>query len=67
LRYFDAAERFPDRVTFYRALLDERVGPVRRVAVFTCTNPIWLNPRPERVCPEIDLFANPGSLPGGVR
>jgi len=61
-RFFDARDRFDDRVTFYEKMLGEGIGRMRLVARFRCDNPGWLNPRPERIAPEVDVFADPDIL-----
>lgn len=62
-RYLDFSWRWPDHDVFYRRLL-AGLDPsgYKPVARFTLENPWWLNPRPERVAPEIVVFGKPGSI-----
>jgi hypothetical protein len=56
-RYLDDPRRFPERADLYRHLLTGTdVSGVRPVARFTFENPRWLNPRPERVAPDVVVF-----------
>jgi hypothetical protein len=56
-RFLDYPKRFPERAAFYRYLLTgtDPAG-VRPIARFTFENPWWLNPRPERIAPEVVVF-----------
>jgi hypothetical protein len=57
-RYLDNPRGFPERAEFYRYLLTgTEPDGVHPIARFTFTNPRWLNPRPERVAPEVVVFA----------
>jgi hypothetical protein len=62
-RYILFSWRWPDHDVFYRRLLagldPSGYKPVHRIV---WQNPWWLDPRPERVSPEIAIFAKPGSL-----
>lgn len=62
-RYIYFSWRWPDHDVFYRRLLagldPSGYKPFIR---FAPDNPWWLNPRPERVSPEIVVFAKPDSL-----
>jgi len=62
-RYLDFRWRWPDHDVFYRRLL-AGLDPsgYKPIARFTLENPWWLNPRPERVAPEIVMFGKPGSI-----
>ena len=63
-RYILFSWRWPDHDVFYRRLL-AGIDPsgYKPVIRFAPKNPWWLNPRPERVSPEIVVFAKPGALP----
>jgi dolichyl-phosphate-mannose-protein mannosyltransferase len=57
-RYLDNPRGFPERAEFYRYLLTGTdPSGFRPIARFTFANPWWLNPRPERVAPEVIVFA----------
>jgi len=60
-RYLDNPRGFPERAEFYRHLLTgtDPAG-VKPIARFTLENPRWLNPRPERIAPEVVIFGKPG-------
>jgi len=62
-RYTDRPALFPERSAFYHRLLDgtdpSGYAPVAR---FSLENPKWLNPRPERIAPEIVVFGKPPLL-----
>jgi Dolichyl-phosphate-mannose-protein mannosyltransferase len=56
-RYLDDPRRFPERADLYRHLLTGTdPSGFRPVARFTFENPRWLNPRPERVAPDVVVF-----------
>ena len=64
-RFLDPNMRpfFPERVAFYERLLSGTdAGGYRVAQKFTYDNPWWLNPRPERIAPEVDVFAKPGMI-----
>jgi hypothetical protein len=62
-RYLDRPWVFPERTAFYRHLLDgTNSGEYRPVARFSLHNPWWLDPRPERIAPEIVVFGKPDLL-----
>jgi hypothetical protein len=64
-RYLDNPRGFPERAEFYRFLLTGTEQDGYHVAArFTFANPRWLNPQPERVAPEVVVFAK-GDLTGG--
>jgi hypothetical protein len=57
-RYLENARGFPERAEFYRFLLTgTEPDGYHVVARFAFANPRWLNPRPERVAPEVVVFA----------
>jgi hypothetical protein len=62
-RYTDRPWVYPERTAFYRQLLagKDRAG-YEPVARFTLQNPWWLDPRPERIAPEIVVFGKPALL-----
>jgi hypothetical protein len=62
-RYTDRPWVYPERTSFYRQLLagTDPAG-YRPVARFTLHNPWWLDPRPERIAPEIVVFGKPELL-----
>jgi hypothetical protein len=62
-RYTDRPWVYPERTAFYRQLLagKDRAG-YEPVARFTLHNPWWLDPRPERIAPEIVVFGKPALL-----
>lgn len=56
-RYTDRPWLFPERTAFYHRLLaGTDPSGYRPVARFTLQNPWWLDPRPERIAPEIVVF-----------
>jgi len=56
-RYLDDPRRFPERADLYRHLLTGTdPSGFRPIARFTFENPRWLNPRPERVAPDVVVF-----------
>jgi len=60
-RYLDDPGRFPERATFYRHLLTGTdAAGFRPIARFTFENPRWLDPRPERIAPDVVVFAKEG-------
>lgn len=60
-RYLDNPRGFPERAELYRHLLTGTdPSGFHPIARFTFENPPWLNPRPERVAPEIVVFAKGG-------
>jgi len=62
-RYLDRPWVFPERTAFYRQLLDgTNPGGYRPAARFWLKNPWWLDPRPERIAPEIVVFGKPEFL-----
>lgn len=62
-RYTDRPWVFPERSAFYHRLLDGTdPSGYRPVARFTLENPFWLDPRPERIAPEIVVFGKPPLL-----
>ena len=64
-RYLDNPRGFPERAEFYRFLLTGTdPSGFHPIARFTFTNPRWLDPRPERVAPEVVVFGKT-SLDGG--
>lgn len=64
-RYLDNPRGFPERAEFYRHLLTGTdPNGFHAIARFAFTNPRWLNPRPERVAPEVVVFAK-APLDGG--
>ncbi|MGH9411901.1 MAG: ArnT family glycosyltransferase [Vicinamibacterales bacterium] len=56
-RYTDRPWVYPERTAFYRDLLNgtDPAG-YRPVVRFSLGNPVWLDPRPERIAPEIIVF-----------
>ena len=57
-RYVNRPWVYPERTKFYDELLaGTDPGGYRPVARFTLENPVWLNPRPERIAPEIIVFS----------
>jgi hypothetical protein len=62
-RYTDRPWIFPERSAFYHRLLDgtdpSGYAPVAR---FRLDNPVWLDPRPERIAPDIVVFGKPPLL-----
>jgi Dolichyl-phosphate-mannose-protein mannosyltransferase len=57
-RYLDNPRGFPERALFYRHLLaGADPSGFKPIARFTFENPRWLDPRPERVAPEVVVFA----------
>jgi 4-amino-4-deoxy-L-arabinose transferase-like glycosyltransferase len=62
-RYTDRPALFPERSGFYHRLLDgtdpSGYAPIAR---FRLENPVWLDPRPERIAPEIVVFGKPPML-----
>jgi hypothetical protein len=59
-RYTDRPFLWPERSAFYHRLLDGTdPSGYRPVARFTLKNPWWLDPRPERIAPEIVVFGKP--------
>jgi Dolichyl-phosphate-mannose-protein mannosyltransferase len=62
-RYTDRPALFPERSGFYHRLLDgtdpSGYAPVAR---FRLDNPWWLDPRPERIAPEVVVFGKPALL-----
>jgi hypothetical protein len=62
-RYTDRPWVYPERTAFYRRLLSGTdPSGYRPVARFTLQNPWWLDPRPERIAPEIVVFGKPALL-----
>ncbi len=62
-RYTDRPWVYPERTAFYRRLLDgTEPSGYRPVARFWLRNPWWLDPRPERIAPEIVVFGKPDLL-----
>ncbi|HTM26180.1 MAG TPA: glycosyltransferase family 39 protein [Vicinamibacterales bacterium] len=62
-RYTDRPWVYPERTAFYRRLLDGTdPSGYRPVARFWLKNPAWLDPRPERIAPEIIVFGKPELL-----
>lgn len=62
-RYTDRPGLYPERSAFYHRLLDGTdPSGYRPVARFRLENPWWLNPRPERIAPEIVVFGKPPLL-----
>jgi hypothetical protein len=56
-RYLDDSRRFPERADLYRHLLTGTdPSGFHPIARFTFHNPWWLNPRPERVAPDVVVF-----------
>lgn len=56
-RYLENPSGFPERDEFYRFLLTGTdPSGMKPIARFTYQNPWWLNPRPERVGPEVVVF-----------
>ena len=62
-RYTDRPWVYPERTAFYRALLagTDPAG-YEPVARFSLHNPWWLDPRPERIAPDIVVFGKPTLL-----
>jgi hypothetical protein len=62
-RFTDRPWAYPERTAFYRCLLDS-TNPANYtpVARFRLVNPVWLDPRPERLAPEIVVFGKPELL-----
>ncbi len=62
-RYTDRPALFPERSAFYHRLLDgtdpSGYAPIAR---FHLVNPKWLDPRPERIAPDIVVFGKPAML-----
>jgi hypothetical protein len=59
-RFLDAPARFPERAEFYRHLLaGSGAGRFRPLARFTIQSPVWLDPRPELVAPDVVVFGRP--------
>jgi hypothetical protein len=57
-RYLDNPRGFPERAQFYRHLLaGSDPSGFKPIARFTIDNPRWLNPRPERIAPDVVVFA----------
>lgn len=62
-RYLENPNGFPERDEFYRFLLTGTdPSGVKPIARFTYQNPWWLNPRPERVAPEVVVFGRPAAV-----
>ena len=62
-RYVNRPWVYPERTAFYNQLLaGTDTAGYRPVARFTLRNPAWLDPRPERIAPEIVVFGKPDLL-----
>jgi hypothetical protein len=62
-RYVDRPWVYPERAAFYRRLLDGTDPSGYTPAVrFRLQNPWWLDPRPERIAPDIVVFGKPDLL-----
>jgi hypothetical protein len=60
-RYLENPRGFPERAEFYRHLLTgTEPSGFRPIARFTFENPRWLNPRPERIAPDVVVFGKTG-------
>ena len=57
-RYLDDPQRHPERAQFYRHLLTGTdPSGFKPIARFRFSNPWWLDPRPERIAPDVVVFA----------
>ncbi|HTI36999.1 MAG TPA: glycosyltransferase family 39 protein [Vicinamibacterales bacterium] len=64
-RYLDNPRGYPERAEFYRFLLTGTdPNGFHPIARFAFANPRWLNPRPERVAPDVVVFGK-SPLTGG--
>jgi hypothetical protein len=60
-RYLDDPARYPERAEFYRHLLTgTHPSGFKPIARFRFENPRWLDPRPERIAPEVVVFGKNG-------
>jgi Dolichyl-phosphate-mannose-protein mannosyltransferase len=60
-RYLDDPGRYPERAEFYKHLLTGTdPSGFKPIARFSFENPRWLNPRPERIAPDVVVFGKTG-------